>query len=66
MHGMLDRFVGWKTNQDVHSIIRDYYAPMEKDARKPRIFGMTASPVDGEAGQDEVLQLAGSVQIGLE
>lgn len=27
-------------------IIKDFYIPLEKPAKVPKIFGMTASPVD--------------------
>lgn len=35
-------------------IIRDFYVPLRTAATRPRIFGMTASPVDGTADDDMV------------
>ncbi|KAK8161000.1 hypothetical protein BKA80DRAFT_311181 [Phyllosticta citrichinensis] len=37
-----------KKGHDYAKIIKDHYVPMEEKSRRPKIFGMTASPVDAK------------------
>ena len=41
-------------NTKAGRIVREFYLKTKGVTRKPRIFGMTASPVDGETGSDDV------------
>ena len=44
-----------------HRIIREFYRELEDCSKRPRVFGMTASPVDGK---QDVLEAAKSVNPG--
>ena len=50
-----------KKNHPYGRIIKDFYAPIENHSRRPRIFGMTASPVDAQTN----VQLAAKELEGL-
>lgn len=46
-------------------IIRDFYLKLDAALKKPKIFGMTASPVDGEADEEDVMLRARQVLVCL-
>ena len=44
-----------------YRIIREFYLDLEDCSKRPKVFGMTASPVDGK---QDVLEAAKSVNSG--